>query len=248
MLVRLFALLLLGSSLAAHADDAITRVFSNMSSEYPTFVAADAVLTEEGEVDPSLFNPEDARIIAHRLSKKPADCLHTLASPSRGYIDTSAPPVPSGLAAFARRAERIFVGEVVAATPGFRRTTPGTLLELAVARILKGKDEGYSSYYVVAEEGTFQVGDKKFCATAPQHASLPAIGDEVLVIVQHHDWNGQFLFIENHHGFFSFDQGEVSLPKDVVTSNPELRHLSRVAFIDKISSFVHGSESPGQDQ
>lgn len=229
------------SPASAQTEEKLDRVFSNMDSVYPTFVAARSVLTAEGDVDPTLFSPQDAGIITRRLAKNREGCLQILASPTCGIVETGK-PVSNDLASFVGSSERVFAGKILSVTPGFLRFDPGSLLEVAVGQMLKGEAQGFDSYYVFFEAGTFQVGHTEFCATAPQHTRFPEIGDDVLVIVQHHDWNNRFLFIEPDRGFFSFENGEVSLPKYVVSADPQLRHLSKRGFTDFVTSVISGSE------
>ena len=99
----------------------------------------------------------------------------------------------SSLAEASQRSEGVLRGEVVGLGVGFRSTGEGgTVLKVEAKEIIKGKWlRTKETYFVFIPVGKFEFGGRQFCAEADDWATLPKVGDEVLLFVPFQGWSDQ---------------------------------------------------------
>jgi hypothetical protein len=147
---------------------------------YPRWVAADAILNEDGTINEKLVHPANIDLLRDHLSIPPVDgCIRL----EEFYDDLV---VRADISTFAKRvhhAAMILHATVTDFTYGFKGTTPGRLLRLEPLDVLKGRETPLDDYFVFYPVGTFEVGDHKICKTDFRYPEIPEPGDEIVLVV-----------------------------------------------------------------
>lgn len=169
-------------TLAGPARAAVPPVLFSQQQGSATFVRADSVVRASGEVDSSLFAPQDARTIGVYTTLPEKDGCVRLGPVLRDYPNQRA---FSSLEQATQKSGMVLVATVTDRAGGFSGQEAGTLLELKPQETLKssgGKKEG--TYFAFVPIGTFEFEGRSYCATHPQYPELPEIGDRVVVFVR----------------------------------------------------------------
>lgn len=196
-----------------HGSDTPRILFrSEEGSKYPAFVSADAVLTEDGKVNASLFSPAAVDRMTSLLATAPqGDCIR-----AENYYESYVNPPPrSTIGAAVRSAHLVLLGTVVESTFGFSGAAPGQLLHVRPDQILKGTAGG-DLYFVFVPIGNFSVGATRLCKTDTRYASPPEIREQLMAFVPRF-WNS------DHAGAFlrTFDEaGIITIRADSTLSLP----------------------------
>lgn len=169
-------------TLVGPARGAVPPVLFAQQQGSATFVRADSVFRAAGEVDSSLFPPQDARTIGVYTELPEKDGCVRLGPVLRDYPNQRA---FSSLEQATEKARMVLVATVTDRAGGFSGSEAGTLLELKPQEVLKsigGKKE--ATYFAFVPIGTFKLEGRSYCATHPQYPVLPEIGDQVVVFVR----------------------------------------------------------------
>lgn len=219
LVISLTSGLTLGNGPAAHEPDHPRVLFrSEESQQYPSFVAADAVLTPEEKVDASLFSPAAVDSINSLLATPPQGSCIRAENYYESYVN---PPSRSNLDEAVRSSHMVILGTVVETTFGFSGATPGQLLHLRPDQALKGNAKK-DLYFVFVPVGDFSVGSARICKTDTRYATPPEIGEQVLAFVPklwNSDRAGAFLNTFDEAGIIAIKaDGTVSLPRRYLKS------------------------------
>lgn len=169
-------------TLTGPAIAAVPPVLISQQGGSATFVRADSVLRSTGEVDSSLFAPQDARTIGVYTTLPEKDGCVRLGPVLRDYPNQRA---FSSLEQATHESGMVLVATVTDQDGGFSGQEGGTLLELKPQEVLKSGDgRKEATYFAFIPIGKFELGGRFYCATHPQYPELPKIGDQVVVFVR----------------------------------------------------------------
>lgn len=178
-LLLLAGLTALGPTLA-QAEIPLILLTSETAQTEPIWVAADAVLSADGQVDPKLFNEDDARLIQNFI-ETPGDgsgCVLV----ENFYAGSVNSKDRSTLEKAAQSSKVILTGKVREIGFGFRGPTPGQLVEVEPERFLFGRLPT-QPYYFFIPVGRFAVGQAEICKTDTRWTELPKVDDEVVLLI-----------------------------------------------------------------
>jgi hypothetical protein len=170
----------------------LPRTLFALRGAHATFVRADAVLDNRGEVDLTLFASTDAETIKAYLSLPEENGCVRL----QGIIYNHMNQGPhADLKTASAKAKLILLGIVMGQASGFRGAEAGSLLEVKPETALKGAAaKENTSYYVFFPAGEFELGGKRLCAVNPSYPALPQVGDRLLLFVRDvKSYTGSFL-------------------------------------------------------
>jgi hypothetical protein len=136
----------------------------------PLWVSTRVAFDENGDLRPELFEPAFRAILEKNRSANADGGCHTALGAPVGEVASSA--------------LTILAGDIVAADTGFYNGTPGTLFQLAVTDIVKSigryNDKGRLAQIFIAN-ATITTPHGTICAREPFAATIPAVGDHVVV-------------------------------------------------------------------
>ena len=165
---------------ASQAEIPLVLLTSKTAQTEPIWVAADAGLSADGQVDPKLFSEDDARLIQNFI-ETPGDgsgCVLV----ENFYAGSVNSKDRSTLEKAAQSSKVILTGKVREIGFGFRGPTPGQLVEVEPERFLFGRLPT-QPYYFFIPVGRFAVGEAEICKTDTRWTELPKVDDEVVLLI-----------------------------------------------------------------
>lgn len=218
-------------------------LFTNWREDYPYFIAARRMLEPDGKLATQLLPETYPEGLVGRLQPK-AD----------GGCAGFGPILPESAAAadFEQaldQADLVLTATVTGIEPGFTGggVEAGTLLRIAPDRVFKGPADRTWTHYLFFAVGRFQLGDVEVCARDfGQFAELPAVGDQVLLMIRLHAANtGEFLYHDGRDGLVTLKQGgTVSFPKAFRDSDRELARLSSPELLARVATLTAPGVKP----
>jgi hypothetical protein len=218
-------------------------LFTNWREDYPYFIAARRMLEPDGKLAAQLLPETYEEGLEGRLQPK-AD----------GGCAGFGPILPESAAAadFEQaldQADWVLTATVTGTEPGFAAgaTRAGTLLRIVPDRVFKGPMDRTWTHYLFFAVGRFQFGDVEVCAgDFGQFAELPAVGDQVLLMIWLHAANtGEFLYHDGRDGLITLKRdGTVSLPKVFRDSEGELARLSASELLARVTTLTASGVKP----
>lgn len=214
----------------APVDSDIPNVLYEIGEpDRPIFYRLEALQRPDGSIDIDKLS-YTVRSELESPKKPTAECIPIL-PPLLDFITSYRSSLEEALTT----SDWVFVAEVRATAKGFygtRGMTAGTLLKVLPSEILKGTSS-YGPEYISMPVAEFRLGGQSFCASDPEYAPLPAVGDRVLLLVNaHRDNPGTILRTGAYTGIITLpDEGNVGLPKRYRKSNPSLVRLAPKTFL-----------------
>ena len=148
---------------------------------YPTWVSAAAAVRPDGSLDPGLFHPAWWDTLKSLLAA-PTDPVEGCIPAGEVFWSWMAPPDVSSFEAIYRSSQRVLRGRIVGREFGFDRGTPGQLFEAEVLEVYKG-GQNLATYYFFVPVGSFEAGKIKICKRDSRYSTVPAVGDEVVLMI-----------------------------------------------------------------
>ncbi len=233
LVLSLFTVSLVLTSLAGESmPSLLTTKSEHVDKSYPTWVSASAASRADGSLESGLFHPG----LWERLQK----LLNVPPDPVKGCVPISevleawvAPPDMSSLEAAFRSSELVLRGRVVDREFGFDRGTPGQLFRVDRIEDFKGKNV-LNVYYFFVPVGHFKAGKTEICKTDYRFPNIPAVEDEVVLLIPGVTDGDPFLDLTFESGLLVL-RGEAALlpglpgEKRTSTKSILLSELSRLA-------------------
>lgn len=242
--------------LAATAVEAGTRIRRETPSEippvlfttlpqvdpaYPTFVAASAAVSSEGEINSDLFHPHAVRSLESLLGAEPVNGCVELDSVYWELINV---PDRSTLRQTADTSQLTIVGRVVGREYGFHFFEAGQLLEVEVEEVIRG-EAPLDRYYYFHPVGEFEAGPYRICKSDSRYPDPPQLGDRVVLMVPRpvHNPREPYLELETSEGVVVLAaDGEVGLPDTFRSRDGEPAPSTAAAVLKIVRSQSAGPE------
>lgn len=191
--IVLLALPLLGAGVAVAqgpsdgpVGQSIPRLIESSQLSQPAWVAADALLTEDGGLSIEDLPTGSALLLQQALEaaqESGADCIElgpTYTDLRQGVV------IPHDLDDLTANSLAILRGTVTARGGGFFAGRAGLLLEVEVSETLKRSERFWHGdrvwvYYPVGE---FRLGEARICKSDPRWPAPPEVGDPILLFPQ----------------------------------------------------------------
>lgn len=246
--LHLVGILLGGWLMAAGSTPAATGIpdllFHDAYPGYPIWVSAESALTLDGQPDEDLFTATQRSSISRlRDSAKESECVQLMAPIDESMTINGAADPRANLSSALRTADWVFLGKVIDRSSGFRGGQAGTLMEIKTIESLRGTDPGFESYFIYHPATRFFLGSTEICKEAWQYAELPALGGEILVLVNLSEPNsGRLLWVGESSGMITFrSEGDVSLPAVYLDSDAGLGGSKKNEFLRWVRSALHAT-------
>ena len=196
------------NDLAGEAPPVLYTSLSYVDPAYPTFVAADAAVTTDGQLSKRLFHPQIRTRLRRLLASPPeSGCVRF------GPIFVESPTFETfDLAKATQRSDLVMTAKVVAREYGFHFSEAGQLLEIEAQEVLKGSAP-LSRYYIFLPVGQFSAGPYRICKSDHRYISPPRVGSTILILVPEIEDPGEpFLDIVLGENLIAFEKGEARMP------------------------------------
>jgi len=189
----------------------LSTTLPQVDPAYPTFVAASAAVSADGEVNTALFHPLVVEGLQEILARKPVEgCIQL----GPFYWELINVPDRSTLRRAAKTSHLTIVGRVVDREYGFHFDEAGQLLEIEVEEVIRG-EAPLDRYYYFHPVSEFEAGPHRICKSDFRYPQPPGLGDRVVLMVPRavHDRREPFLDLETPEGVVVLAaDGEVRLP------------------------------------
>jgi len=149
------------------------------SAETPLFVAADAAVHSDGEINTALYpSPQARQELMGIVGQPPTDgCVR-----AEEFYWEGLAPERSTLEEGGKNSELVFKATVTGRQYGFRDMEPGQLLRVVPQEVFKGQAP-LGAYWIFFPAGTFEAGPFSICKIDRRYPAPPKLGDTLLLMI-----------------------------------------------------------------
>lgn len=225
-------------SAVADMPSVLTTQHPNIDKTYPTWISAAAATKANGSLDSTRFHPYLWDGLARAL-EAPVDPVQGCIPQRETFESWVSPPDVSSLEATFRSAQRVLRARVVGSATGFDRGTPGTLFQAELLENFKGGD-GLATYYFFVPVGRVKAGKVEICKTDYRFATIPKIGDEVVLLVPKAVPGDSLLDLPFEQGLLVLREDQAVLPD--FSKSGQVRAVPRSELLESLSRLAKESD------
>lgn len=188
----------------------VPKTITIKDARLPIWVDADVAVTPDGQPNAAVLGPYSERLSEIIAAASSGECYEV----PEIFIDHASAPDRHSLDLAIETAPIAMHAVVTAKRFGFHGFVPGQLLQVRPLRGFGARRPDRAFYYAFMPVGTFNVAGAQICKTDARYATVPEVGEELLLLVNEPaDPARQLLTVYGPEDVVTFSQDAVRLPR-----------------------------------